>query len=261
MKMQKYLHDLTPEELSILCGMALGDATIVKRSDAANSYRYRVAHGPNQLEYTRWLYEKLKRLSNPIHEYPAGSTNPTSYFFYLKADPWIGEIFHKFYKPVTASQNEEQLDTSVISDKEPALQKYRKSITQDLIDWLPVDPLLLAVWYMDDGTSRDDCFAGRLCTQGFYEPGELELLLKYLAKYKIQGNIAQHTVESGQRSISIGAEQFGFLVTKTYPYFKEVPSLLYKMNLERISKSKYFPDLLSELNDNPVTTEENDTIS
>jgi hypothetical protein len=113
---------------------------------------------------------------------------------------------------------------------------------------------------MDDGTSRDDCFAGRLCTQGFDEPGELELLLEYFAKYGIKGTITTHSFKSEQRGISIGADEFGSLVKQTYPYFKEVPSLMYKMDLTRIPKSQSFPNLLSELDDNPVTTEENDTI-
>lgn len=255
-----FLKDLTMEELCIVCGMALGDATIVKRTSMKNSYRYRVLHSAKQLQYTQWLHKKLERLSNSINRDPAKSTNPKNYYFYLKANPWIEELFHLFYKPLISSQSAKLVEKPVECTK-PAQHNYRKGITQQLIDWLPVHPLLLAVWYMDDGTTRDDCFAGRLCTQGFEEPGELELLLKYLAKYGIRGNITIHTVKSGQRGISIGAEQFGYLVKQTYPYFEEVPSLMYKMDLDRIPMSKYFPNLLSELNDNPVTTEENDTIS
>ena len=40
--------------------------------------------------------------------------------------------------------------------------RYRKTITKETIEHLPVDPLVIAVWYMDDGSIRNDCYVGPL---------------------------------------------------------------------------------------------------
>ena len=44
--------------------------------------------------------------------------------------------------------------------------RFRKRVP-DTIDTMLVDPISLAVWYLDDGTKRNDSDACRLATQGF----------------------------------------------------------------------------------------------
>lgn len=38
-----------------------------------------------------------------------------------------------------------------------------------------IDPTTLAVWFMDDGTKRTDCNAGRIATQGFTKKEQIQL--------------------------------------------------------------------------------------
>jgi hypothetical protein len=49
---------------------------------------------------------------------------------------------------------------------------------------------LLAVWFLDDGSCRTDCFSGRFATQGFSKKSEQHLLKCYLEEvFKIRSQI------------------------------------------------------------------------
>ena len=52
---------------------------------------------------------------------------------------------------------------------------YRKTFNQSLINALPLDPLVLAVWYLDDGQRTQNAFSGKLATQGFFAKNLLKL--------------------------------------------------------------------------------------
>lgn len=107
--------------------------------------------------------------------------------------------------------------------------RYRKTITQEVIDKLPVDPLVVAVWYLDDGSIRNDCYAGKIASQGFSKE-ENELLCDYLRKFNINCHIVKHTEISGQWYITIPASTFGNLIKVIDPIVREVPSMVYKLN-------------------------------
>ena len=65
---------------------------------------------------------------------------------------YLKQIYDVFYKKTTLS------DGTV---------KDIKTITPELLDFLPVDPMVLAVLFMDDGSARNDCYAGRIALHGF----------------------------------------------------------------------------------------------
>ncbi len=88
---------------------------------------------------------------------------------------------------------------------------FVKTITPELIDKLPMNPLVLTTFFLDDGSVRDDCYAGKLATQGFSKEG-CELLREYFLKWNINCNVVKHTKESQKHYLSIGASTFCLLV-------------------------------------------------
>jgi hypothetical protein len=107
-----------------------------------------------------------------------------------------------------------------------------QTIPPDFIQNLPMHPLVLASFYLDDGSVRDDCYAGKLATQGFSQT-ENQLICDYLKKWGVQGNVVRHTVASGQSYIRLPAKTFGTLIEIVEPFVRQIPSLIYKLNESR----------------------------
>nr|ALO21702.1 putative LAGLIDADG homing endonuclease [Stephanosphaera pluvialis] len=209
---------LTTEELSVIVGALLGDAHLQKRN---GSYRLKITQAATQREYLTWKYRKLQRLCTTTQA-PTSAVDRKgneSVTFYTSSGLWLAPIHSLYY--------------------ELAESKYVKKITQALIDSLPMDPMVLAIWFMDDGSIRNDCYAGKLATQGFTRE-ESELLCQYLNKWGIVGNVVYHTVSSGQYYISIPASSFGRLIEiiepldgrgrPSRPIVREIPTMVYKLN-------------------------------
>ncbi len=207
-------NSLSNEEKAVLIGGLLGDEIIVKRD---GSYRYRVQHSSKQAEYVDWKHKKLinkcKR-TQPPKKYPSKKKYEVMEF-YTDSGIYLKEIHELLYK------------------KQPN-GKFRKTITKETIDNLPLDPMIIAVWYLDDGSIRNDCYAGKIASQGFTKE-ENELLCEYLQKFNIDCHVVRHTVESNQWYITIPAHTFGNLVSIIEPIVREVPSMVYKLNELRMT--------------------------
>ena len=81
---------------------------------------------------------------------------------------------------------------------------------------------------MDDGSARNDCYAGNLATQCF--PLEEHHLLKdYLKKWDINCNIVKHSKKSGQYYLYIPRQAFPRLVEIIEPTVSEIPDMVYKL--------------------------------
>ena len=202
-------------ERAILIGSLLGDGTLIKRG--ANSFRYRVSHSIKQKSYVEWKYEKLKRLCQTTQP-PKEVTDKKKYVtveFYTSSGEYLKEYYDLFYKERSAPLLEEG--------------KFVKTITPELIEKLPMDPILLAVWFMDDGSARDDCYAGNIATQCF-SLDENHLLQEYLKKWGIGSNISKHTEASGQYYLYIPSKSFGKLIEIIEPIVREIPAMVYKLN-------------------------------
>ena len=134
------------------------------------------------------------------------------------------QSFHElFYEPV------EKVDKN--GNKKV---KYVKKITQKLIQSLPMHPMVLATFFMDDGSKRNECYSGKIATQGFTQ-AENYLLCEYLAKWDIKAAVTTHTVDSGQFYISIPASNGAFdkLVSVISPIVHQIPDMVYKLNENR----------------------------
>ncbi len=127
---------LNNEEKSILFGTILGDAYLQKTGE--NNARLRLEHGAKQKDYLFWKVEKLKKLFQGKPKYlkrihPIAKKEYRYWRHQSQSTPYLGKI-HKIFYP-----------------------KGKKRIPQELKEYL--NPLALAVWYMDDGYyyQRDRC--------------------------------------------------------------------------------------------------------
>lgn len=212
------LSPLSNTERAILIGSLLGDGTLIKRG--ASSFRYRVSQSIKQKSYVEWKYEKLKRLC-PTTQPPKTVTDNKTYItveFYTSSGDYLKEYYYLFYKPSI---------TTLPTGEEKVI--FIKQITPELIEKLPMDPILLAVWFMDDGSVRNDCYAGNIATQCF-SLEENKLLQEYFKKWGIDCNISKHTEASGQYYLYIPRKSFGKLIEIIEPIVREIPDMVYKLN-------------------------------
>jgi hypothetical protein len=220
---EKLFFDKTEE--AIWFGHLLGDGHIQKRGQ---SYRTKIEHSYDQLDYVKWKYNKLKRLAFDIPKSVTSKHDFKSTLFYLKSGTYLKKYHDLFYQPYVWKSKQE-----IITIKEKI--RYRKTITKRLINNLPNDPLLLAVWFMDDGSQRSDCFAGRLATQSFSKEEHFLLQDYLLSSFNIKTNIVLHKAIDKSYYLSITAKHNNFsnFIDLITPFVKQVPCMHYKIQRPR----------------------------
>jgi hypothetical protein len=205
--------EMTEIEKALIMGTLLGDAHIQKRQ---NSYRLKIEHAINQKAYVLWKHKMLERFCTTTQP-PKIVTSKKGFstvVFYTTSGQWLKEIYHLFYKEKNG--------------------RYVKTITPELIENLPLSSMLVAVFFMDDGSVRNDCYAGKLATQGF-SLEENHLLCSYLKKWNssVECVVVAHKVSKGQYYISIPAKSFGKFVKEIEPIVLSIPDMVYKLNDQR----------------------------
>jgi hypothetical protein len=212
-------------EEAVFMGHLLGDGHVQKRGKQA--YRTRIQHCEKQLSYVEWKYKQLERFAYDKPKLVVSKQGASNYLFYLESGVYLKKYHDLFYKPyVWTSKNE--------TNEKPKI-RYRKTITETLINYLPKDPLLLAVWFMDDGNLRPDCFSGRLATQGFSKE-EHFLLQDYIAtNFSIKTSIVLHNAVKKSYYLSIPAKHNNFsnFVDLVRPAIAHVPCMQYKIKATR----------------------------
>lgn len=201
---------ITSYEKALIMGSLLGDAHIQKRN---GSYRLKIEHGSKQKSYVLWKHSKLAFFCQTTKE-PVERISTKGYGtfqFYTRSGKWLSTIYHLFYK-------------------QDANGRYVKTITPELIKALPIDPVLLAVFFMDDGSVRNDCYSGKLATQGF-SLEQQHLLASYLKNYGINCNVVAHSKSKKQYYLSIPAKSFHNLISHIEPVVNEIPEMVYKLNI------------------------------
>ena len=130
---------LTPLQQAVVVGGLLGDLHTQRTTASTQRCRLRVCHSIGQREYVYWKYTVLREPFCKSVKPPHETARPGEYVFYtMYRDEWYKNDGNGFRKRVP-----------------------------EKIDTLLVDPISLAVWYLDDGTKRGDSDACRLATQGF----------------------------------------------------------------------------------------------
>jgi hypothetical protein len=241
-------------ERAILMGSLLGDGTLQKRGK--DSYRYRVSQCLAQKAYVEWKYKKLQRLCKTTQP-PKEVTDKKGFVtveFYTSSGLYLKELFELHYKQVTtafylahlAPASSKKVTVTALPSLlgqgqtispniSPRVKgnggavHFIKTITPELIDKLPMDPTVLAVLFMEDGSIRNDCYSGKIATQCF-SLEEQHLLCDYFTKWDIDCNIVKHTKKRGQYYLSIPTKSFPKLVTIIEPIVRQIPAMVYKLN-------------------------------
>ena len=148
---------LTQLQKSFIVGTLLGDGYIRQVKGRKNAF-LEVNHSITQKEYVEWKYQILKNLTRSGPKFRKGNGNRIAYRFFTKQHPEFTKIMDLFYK-----------------DK-------KKRIPD-----LALDPLILAVWFMDDGSrcSEDNVYIN---TQQFSKEDQYKLL-EFLRKIGLEGTL------------------------------------------------------------------------
>lgn len=218
---------VTKQEEAILLGNFLGDGHIQKRG---NSYRTKIQHGLKQQDYVYWKFNKLKRLCFDSTFPKEKKTNQDIMylFFFLKSGDYLKNYHKLFYKEYVWNPSNKERSLHNVKEK----IRYKKTITTELIDFLPKDPLLLAVWFMDDGHLRTDSFSGKLGTYAFSKE-EHHLLQDYIdSAFNIKTNIVLASRLKNQYYLSIPKKKgnFSSFVDLIKPTIQEIPCMHYKID-------------------------------
>lgn len=222
----KALFNITEEQDAIICGTLLGDAHLQKRGNS--SYRLKIVHSSKQKSYIDWIYKKLESLCKTTQAVTErdSSKNATIFEFYTQSNLALKKYHDLFYK------EQEKIVNGVKTIF------YRKTISPELIAYLPKHNYTLSTFYLDDGSARTDCYSGRFATQG-YSKEECHLLQEYFNKWDLKTSVVLHSRKKNQYSLSIPAKVFPKFIEIVKEPISEIPEMVYKLNEKNRNKSSF----------------------
>jgi len=157
---------LTDLQRAVIIGNILGDGCLCENWSKTN-YRLKVNHSVKQKEYVFWKYEVLKNIV---------LTEPKVY------EPTQAMIFRTISHP----------ELTVLRTM---FYRGRQKIIPNNIEKLLKDPIVLAVWFMDDGNivKKDDKVVGfHLNTQSFTKDENQDLRYILFKLYGIHTNLEKN---------------------------------------------------------------------
>jgi len=194
---------LSSEQKDILIGSMLGDGCL-ESQNKNRTYRLKIEQSFSHKEYVDWLYRKLKNLvlTEPkIKIKKIGSKTYQNYGFQTVSCSQLRFFAHQFY------------------DQNSKKKKIPKIIGKLL------NPLALAVWFMDDGQIKSRKHRALLINSQCFSRKDLGLLQKAL-KDKFGTETTLKKEKSGYR-IYLLSETISIFLTITNPYI--LPSMRYKL--------------------------------
>lgn len=194
-KMDNTVGSLTKLQRSIIIGTILGDGHLRIISGKKNAL-LEINHAISQKEYVDWKYTMLKTLCKSGPKSRSSNGARIAYRFTTRQHPELTMLFRSFHG------------------------EGKKSIPDDLV----LDPIMLAVWFMDDGSRcrESDVY---LNTQQFslHDQEKLRALLKTL---DIESSLNK---DKEYKRIRIKKSSIPTLFGKISPYI--LPSMAYKIGL------------------------------
>ncbi len=199
---------LSKEQKSLLIALLIGDGTI------SSNYVFKLSHSTLQREYLEWKVNLLNTYgikNNGVKEYISKcgyNTGKEVLYSQMSLIPTIKALRRSVYVP-------------------------KKTITRKLLEWL--NPLGLAIWYMDDGCINVNTSKQRSSIQHTIKIATCvdETTIKTIISYfdEVWG-IHFRPFKEGKGTYSIASsseldcEKFIKIVK---PYIEQVPSFLYKI--------------------------------
>lgn len=197
----------TERQQQIILGGMLGDSYLHYYAKNPGNGYLEVYHGPEQLDYLNWKIKELESLGSKYHEWTRYweeyQREYTRYWMTTAAHPYWKQIREMFY-----------IDR-------------KKIVTQQILDEL--QPLALAVWYMDDGFTFKKSYTANWCTQSF-SIEENKMIVNYLKKkWNIDSKLAFHKEQAHLILNKEGRENL-FKIIK--PYI--IKSMEYKLGVSNV---------------------------
>jgi recombination protein RecA len=199
---------LSKEQKSLLIALLIGDGTI------SSNYVFKLSHSTLQREYLEWkvgLLNKYGIKNNGVKEYISKcgyNTGKSVLYSQMSLIPTIKALRRSVYTP-------------------------KKTITRKLLEWL--NPLGLAIWYMDDGCINVNTSKQRSSIQHTIkiatcvDDDTIKTIINYFDEV---WGIHFRPFKEGKNAYSIASsseldcEKFIKIVK---PYIEQVPSFLYKI--------------------------------
>ncbi len=193
-------------EMQVLIGTILGDGSIDDRKEKAHNSRLTMKHSIKQLDYLKFKISLLSTLNSDNSK--------------------ITEITR--LSNFKDGRGEQSLVTScnwrsIADAKLTALRAkwYPNGVKIVPID-INLDPIAIAIWFMDDGTSTPH--NARFCTEGFTIE-DCNILIRELVKYDI--NAYTWVNKRKQPQIVVPSKSIEAFIKLIYPYMCD--SMLYKL--------------------------------
>lgn len=205
---RKIVKKLNKEQKSLLIALLLGDGTI------SNNFVFKLSHSEEQREFLEWKVNLAKEMGfklNGIKEYISKcgyNTGKNVLYSQFSINPTIKALRKTVYVP-------------------------KKTITRKLLNWL--NPLGIAIWYMDDGCINVNTSKQRSSIQHTIKIATCVNLetANIIIDYFIEvWNIKFRIFREGKSTYSIASSSeidCHKFITLIKPYITQVPSLLYKI--------------------------------
>ncbi len=190
--MDNTVGSLTQEQRLIIIGSLLGDGYLRIVSGRKNAF-LEINHSISEKDYVDWKYQKLKDLVKSPPKQRKGKGERIAYRFFTRQHPELTELYLKFYS------------------------KGKKIIPD-----LKLDPLMIAVWFMDDGSKSYQTYY--LNTQGFDYLSQKRLIQILNEQYEIDSSLNRDKRYCRIRIKQNSAERFRKLITDYV-----IPVMKYKL--------------------------------
>jgi hypothetical protein len=184
---------LDQTQRSVIIGSILGDGYVRIIPGRKNAF-LEINHSIKMKNYVDWKYQILKSIVLSPPKSRKGNGNRIAYRFFTRQHPEITKLFKRFYV------------------------KGEKRIPDNLI----LDPISLAIWYMDDG-SKCGTSNYYLNTQQFSVEDQMKLIA-CLKKFKVVATLNRDKTYWRIRIIMATVPTFKNLIQEYV-----VPSLQYKI--------------------------------
>ena len=183
---------LTQVQKLIIIGSLLGDGYLRIVPGRKNAF-LEINHSLSEKNYVDWKYQKLKDLVKSPPKQRRGKERKIAYRFFTRQHPELTKFHQKFYRG-----------------------------REKIVPNLKLDPLMIAVWFMDDGSKSYKTYY--LNTQCFYCFSQRRLIQMLKGQYGINSSLNR---DKGYYRIRIkqgSAERFKKLI-KNYI----IPEMKYKL--------------------------------
>ncbi len=155
------------ETRSILVGTLLGDGHL-ETQNGGRTYRLKIEHSIKQKDYTDWFYQNFKHWSKEAPKEKTKVVKGKTYTNYWFSTESVGDF--RFYGQQFYDEN-------------------RRKIVPQMIKKL-LTPLALAVWFMDDGSSKSKQYMALILNTQCFKKSELNLLIEaLLEKFDVEAKL------------------------------------------------------------------------